>query len=130
MTRAAWLSWIVSLYLASCALPAFGDPIHPRHGIDCLLSIPWVLVIPAWWANPLFLVGCCLLAGRQPRAARFCGGLAVMLAASFPLSLHDPDNVHVGYFVWLASLALLVVASSGRAGRPLKPARVAGLDDF
>lgn len=131
MTRGTWLSWIVSLYVASLFLPAFGGPSHPHHGIDCLLSFPWVFVIAAWWANPLFFVGCCLLGGRHPWTARFCGTLAALLAASFPLTLHDgPDRVHIGYVVWLTSLVLLAIASFSRLGRPSKPARVAGLEDL
>ena len=41
----------------ACALPAFGDGSHATWGIVCLICVPFVLISPAWWANPLFFAG-------------------------------------------------------------------------
>lgn len=132
MARGTWLSWIVSLYVASCVLPAFGGPRNFVSGFQCLLAIPWVCLLPVWWANPLFFAGCSLLGGRRPAAARSCAILAALLAASFPLAFQGPgpERVQIGYVFWLASTIVLAVASFCRIGRPLKPAKVAEFEDF
>jgi hypothetical protein len=120
----------LALYVASCVLPAIGKPRNVIPGIVCLIWVPWVCLFPGWWANPLFFAGCSFLGGRRPAAARSCAILALLLAASVPLTTGGLDCFQIGYAFWTASIALLAVASFCRIGRPLKPAKVDGFEDF
>jgi hypothetical protein len=89
-----------------------------------LVLIGWIGLfqgIIAWLANPFLLVGWFLLAGRQLRAAAACAFAATVCASSFLLCktiLTDEGGNHsritgygVGYWLWLASAAVLLTAS-------------------
>lgn len=111
---------VAGLYLTSLFLPAIdlghSDPpaasgvargweVTAMGGILLFAGSP--LVIPVL-ANPVHWVGWLLLAVGHPRAARTAGVIGLILAAStwaVPMG-----ELLVGHYVWLASMAALVVA--------------------
>jgi hypothetical protein len=79
-----------------------------------------IFAIPAWvwWANPFFWFALVLFWRGRWRAAGFWGSTSVLLglvAALFELdtSSRFPRVLHIGYFLWLASLMLLAGAGLG-----------------
>jgi hypothetical protein len=84
------------------------------YGIDCLVAparIPLVLVmVPQWWATPLFLFGVCSLVGGKPRWGLACGVAAFGLGLTFGV-FGNLDNTRLGYWFWLAAMALLAASS-------------------
>ena len=119
-----WIRWlyavgIVATYCLACWLPAVDTPLG-QSGLFCLVLIPYVLKYAAWWANPLFLIGICLLTlleGSVPETRRqeysryrWVAGFGVaasLLAASTPF-YHD-IKVLEGYYLWQTSMVLLAV---------------------
>jgi hypothetical protein len=117
--RLGWIGWTIAiLYLTSFALPVGGIP-----GIACFalallagFHLPGVLLI--WAANPLMWAGLCYLRrGLWDRVLTL--GLIACLSASLFLGpdprsgmFHFPGGIPalVGYFAWLASMALLAAA--------------------
>ena len=75
------------LYAVACCLPAYwryGAPDGQYvYGLFCLIALPFVLISPAWYANPLFFWGCIALAGGNARRASWAGLAATILALSF-----------------------------------------------
>jgi hypothetical protein len=77
-----------------------------------------IFAIPAWvwFANPFFWWGLVLLAQGRWRAASLWGAAAVILGLLAVFILEGmserPRVVHIGYFVWLASLVWLAGAGS------------------
>jgi hypothetical protein len=81
----------------------------------------WVLVV-AWCANPVLWVGFLLLLARRWRGAALAGvvalGLGAVMAVSATVTVGDPRadirwsvaDYRVGYWLWLASMALLAAA--------------------
>lgn len=75
----------------------------------------------AWCANPVLWVGCLLLAAGWWRGAALAGCVALALGSVMVLAavIGDPNadvqwsvaDYRVGYWLWLGSLALLVLAS-------------------
>jgi hypothetical protein len=89
-----------------------------------LLLIGWLglfLGFIAWLANPLLLMGWLLLAVRQRRSAAACAFAATVCAGSFLFCktiVSDEAGHHsritgygLGYWLWLASAAVLLAAS-------------------
>jgi hypothetical protein len=81
----------------------------------------WVLAV-AWCANPVLWVGCLLLLARWWRGAALAGvvalGLGAAMAVSATVTFGDPRadirwsvaDYRVGYWLWLASMALMAAA--------------------
>jgi hypothetical protein len=75
----------------------------------------------AWCANPVLWVGCLLLAGGWWRGAALAGCMALALGSVMVLVavIGDPNadvqwsvaDYRVGYWLWLGSMALLVLAA-------------------
>jgi hypothetical protein len=82
----------------------------------------WVLLV-AWCANPVLWVGCLLLLARRWRGAALAGvvalGLGAAMAVSATVTVGNPRadirwsvaDYRVGYWLWLASMALLTAIS-------------------
>ena len=127
-TASRWWSLpIVLAYLVGLALPAvyrpgFGAPTSGLtgsvvYGYECLGSLPFALLSPSWWANPVWLLGVITLVRQNLKWARACGVVATLLALSiFAVGPFPPDNFHLsdmrpGYYVWLGSLLALFVTA-------------------
>jgi hypothetical protein len=98
-------------YGVACLLPAVRVSEGPQatvSGFACLASVPIVMIFPGWWANPLLFAGCASLR-RYPSVAVCLGLFALGLAATELVNPMSPLPV-AGYWVWLASIALLPVA--------------------
>jgi hypothetical protein len=75
----------------------------------------------AWCANPVLWVGCLLLVAGWWRGAALAGGVALILGSAMILAdlVGDPKadiqwsvaDYRVGYWLWLGSPALLVLAA-------------------
>jgi hypothetical protein len=110
--RTGWLLVVVILYVTACALPAIQiDPMNVTLGIWCLIGVPLVLLVPAWWANPALVAGVALFLCGRLRCALILGLIALFLSATFPF-FGGPrlSELRVGYFVWLGSLAIFVLS--------------------
>ncbi|HWO18921.1 MAG TPA: hypothetical protein VNO30_09095 [Kofleriaceae bacterium] len=115
----------LALYMLSLVLPAivainepliWGSP-HDEimTGIQCL-AIGW-LTVP-WYANVALCIAAIALACGRPGVAAFCSLLAIVLALS--LCVYVDKHVrspHAGYFVWLASMAVVFAGACARSRR-------------
>jgi hypothetical protein len=115
--RFEWGLVAVSLYVLSLVTPCmiveklFGGGTESEYGITCLL-LGW-LTIP-WYANPFLLLAVIANAWRAHELA-FIFSVAAFVAALtvFGYQAHD-FQVHVGYFIWLASIAATGITSIAR----------------
>jgi hypothetical protein len=113
------------LYAVSLCLPAVREHGVAASGFTCLV-VGFVTGIPAWFANPLFVLRVVLLACRVPVGAYLSGVVAFALGLSvFHYLQGGPsptqgapspgiariEGLRVGYFVWQASFAALTVAA-------------------
>jgi hypothetical protein len=114
-----------ALYALSLMLPAIvvvQKPLlwgAPRDelmaGIQCL-AIGWVTI--PWYANVMLGIASIALACRRTDMAAALSFIAIVLALStFAVLGPDLRTVHVGYFVWLASMVVVFVASCAGGGR-------------
>lgn len=108
------MAYVLSLMTPAIAImdaPLFSGPATEKllFGWDCLL-LGWVTV--PWLANPLLLVAAIVLALEQRILARVFA-VAALLAALGTLVLAEPDLLypHVGYFAWLASMVMVLIAT-------------------
>jgi hypothetical protein len=76
-------------------------------GAFCLIAVPYAMVFPAWWANLLLFAGCGLLPWRRTAWAALALGLVALALAASTLVHPETQHVRVGFWVWLASIALL-----------------------
>ena len=105
-----WLAAMATTYAIACACPAFGAPgQEPIYGWQCLVEIPYVIYFPAWYANPLFLVGCEAMGRGHNRVAAWLGVTATVLAASFGVYA-GLEPLKIGFLLWLVSMILLATA--------------------
>ena len=75
----------------------------------------------AWCANPVLWAGCLLLAARRWRLTALAGCLALVLGSAMLLAVvinyaradirWSVADYRVGYWLWLGSMALLVLAA-------------------
>jgi hypothetical protein len=81
-----------------------------------LVFLPWVLIHPAWYANLFLFLGMLVLATDRPRVAVVPGLIATLAALSFLLTngLETWRSLGIGYYFWLASMVMLVLASRDR----------------
>lgn len=122
----------LALFALSLALPALavlekplfgGDP-SPKTfpGVVCL-AMGW-LVLPGWLGNPLFLAAAILHGLRKHRVAIVLLSIALLLSLLAPLILTSMDggmfevqHVRVGYYVWIASMAVMLAGATRSALR-------------
>ena len=99
------------LFVASCFLPAIHVPDWGvLYGGGCLIF----MMLPAWWANPILLLGFIGAACKCSTELIGIGVLAFAVAASF-LFYHDSTmTLQIGYWVWLSSFAMFTLASVAR----------------
>ncbi len=125
-SRWLWLAIVLS-YCVSLALPAvfrhgFGAPTSGLSatvlfGYEMVGSLPFAMLAPSWWANPVWLFGVIALYRRKLTWAWYCGVVGSLLAllalgiGPFPPDNFELSHFRVGYYVWLSSmLALLAMA--------------------
>jgi hypothetical protein len=118
MSTRWWLLLVAALYGLALALPAIdnGDASFVFRGslpgYMCLIMVPLVCALPGWWANPLLLAGCVLLALRKTRAAWWVGLSALVLASTvFFMAIGDPKSLRTGSLFWLASMVAFFLAA-------------------
>ena len=115
--RVFWLfsGSIWGLYAFALALPAEnahrfeGDPVGPVLGYQALLGL-WVMpVVVVEGANLALIVGWLMLLSKRPWPVVWCG-LIGTLAALTPCFgvLADVGTLGLGYWLWLASIVLLL----------------------
>ncbi len=107
----------VVLYLVALASPAVDgslpaiDGYRVYRGWECLVELPLALMFPAWWANPLFVVGLACMLFRRVAIGGILGVIALLLSLSFCLDVLKEFErnrpVRVGYWLWVASMAVL-----------------------
>ena len=133
-TRALFIKATVAVYLASYFVPSWHDSAvsrggwfdgpafqgRPISGARAFVMSLFVRGIPMWLANPAFWFGLYSLARGRPRAAKVSSIVAVLLAVSqLPFYWRE---VHIGYWLWLASMGSLVAfcfrQSPEEASRP------------
>ena len=115
----------ITLYMLSLVLPAivsihkpllWGAP-HDElmFGIQCLL-IGWFTT--PWYANLALWLAGIALAYRRPGIAAMFSLTAIGLALTLGLYLNTlVRSPHVGYFAWLASMLVVLIASLARSLR-------------
>jgi hypothetical protein len=114
-TDRLWFYGLLFVYLLSCGLPPWqaGDA-NWVPGILCLILIPQVLFVPAWYANPLFFWGLSRLISGKRRNAGWLGVVASLLAISFvfttSLTRQKTESLAVGFYFWIASMIGLAIA--------------------
>jgi hypothetical protein len=104
------------LYGVSFFLPVLSP--GRMFGLEAFIySVLMVVTIPMWLANPMFWLGLALLSGRRWQGACFYGLLALVLGLSESWMFWD--QLTVGYFLWVGSMALLALAGwcGGRMSR-------------
>ena len=121
--RGALLAAITAAWLVSLALPAVYLPSGTAYGGLELLRRAWAAPqagILAWYANPLFVCAVSLGALGWLRTAGVLSGVALVLAltsfAAEPLARASGAAVPaltwgIGFYLWLAALASLCVAT-------------------
>jgi hypothetical protein len=126
-----WLFLLGTFYLLSCFLPEVKGVSPP--GIAYLIN-PFALIVPAWWANPLFFAGFVALAKGKIGLASGLGVVATVLASTFFIMSFEKfgfSSLKVPCFdCWLISMVGL--AASGFVVRegtrepdePEKPHRI------
>ncbi len=110
------LGVVLLLYGVACALPAYySHPGQAVYGFECLLMMvfvlfmPTLLVLPYWWANVAFFVGCATLAAGRAEPAMVLGIVGTACAASFVLISYPRDGIGIGYGFWVASMVCLAI---------------------
>ena len=125
--RFEWGLLALGLYMLSLVTPCvitqklFGGGTEAEPGMACLL-LGW-FTIP-WYANPLLLFAAIANAFRAHEIAFIFSVTALIAALTlFGYSTHDVQP-HVGYFIWLASIVTMGIASIVRMhDRDAKEAR-------
>lgn len=128
-TRVSITLLMLSLGLYVASLFSDGFYIQTAHARDAtigwaLLQFGWLSLfygIFAWLANPLFIAGWMMLVLHQKRVAAIFAVTALACSSSFLLcqtvitqeagSPELIDGYGLGYWLWLASPAVLVAAS-------------------
>jgi hypothetical protein len=78
-----------------------GDPTGSVGAKDLGLYLPWL-------ANPALWAGLWSLGRGRPRRAAAAGAVALPLSLAFLLT--EPTDLRAGYFAWVGSMALLLLA--------------------
>ena len=134
---ARWLLAVpVVLMIVSCCLPSL--EFNGERGVDVMVGgqvlalggLGLLIGIPGWLANPIWLAGVLLGLFRRRKGAAIAGGLAVLIACTVfsligrevPTDEGGVNHMHLarllpGFYVWLLSLASLVVVSLPRIAK-------------
>jgi hypothetical protein len=112
--RFEWGLLALGLYMLSLVTPCvitqklFGGGTETNPGLACLL-LGWCTI--PWYANPFLLVAAIANAFRAHEIAFIFSVTA--LVAALTLFGYDAREIqpHVGYFIWLASIAAMGVSS-------------------
>jgi len=108
------LQLALAIYAVSFLLPAYEDRydnrlvVHPGWSAF-LQAMLWLEV--AWLANPAFWTAVILVVRGRPRLAFASAASGALLAARFLVDQKGIDSLRVGYYVWLASMIVLIVAA-------------------
>ncbi len=122
----------IALFALSLALPAlavidkplFGGGGSPKTfpGVVCF-AMGW-LCLPGWLGNPLFLAAAILHTLRRHRVAIVLLSIALLLSilapvmiASMRTGLFELQHVMVGYYVWIASMVVMLIGATRSALR-------------
>lgn len=125
-SRVPWATLSLFLYLVSLVVPAIvfeSRPLFGGGGHEVLwpgfacLEIGW-LALP-WYGNVALLGGAITYLLRRRLAAQVLAAIAFGLALTSFLYLgEDVVALHVGFYLWLASMAALFVAAGQRRRDP------------
>lgn len=122
-------SWLLSLALPAVAVrggPALDGLDMLRQGWGALSS-----GVPSWYANPVFLLACAAALAGRAKLAGVLAGVALLLAltsfAAPELAAAGGRNLvavawQVGFYVWLAAHAGLLLAAWSMAAAHLRDA--------
>ena len=103
---------VLVVYATSFFLPVIdaGTP-QAMYGYQAFFwALVSVIYLPMWLSNPVVWIGCGYCVDGRWKAARNCGLVAVLLAISEVLFWDDPPEI--GYYLWVASMVMLAVASA------------------
>jgi hypothetical protein len=134
MTRENLIPWVLTLYLAACALPAIHMPREgagefkiPAEDVFGFKALVWgwttLFLVPAWLTNPLLLAGLIGYGCRRYIVALIMGITASLTALSIWF-LPGRGPLLIGYYLWQASGFVLTLAAY-RAWRFVGPAVLA-----
>ncbi len=130
-----WCERLATLSFCTYSVSLFMPAVRPGNssevwtGFQCLLAVVSTfpmgcMLHPAGWANLTLVLGWYGLSRGRPTRAAVWGGVSVALAGSFYfVSLSEPDLpggswVLAGYWTWLGSMGLLLLAPAFSRGRP------------
>ncbi len=99
-------------YVGSFALPVSSE----FYGVHAFLYALFYCFIPSlnglpWFANVALWVGVVYLTRDRWHEARRAGLIAIALGLTVLPICWNKDNPEVGYYVWLASMAILTVGA-------------------
>lgn len=110
------LQLALAIYAVSFLLPAYEDRdifenrVVVHAGWEAFLkAMLWLEV--AWLANPAFWTAVILIVRGRPRLAFASAASGALLAARFLVDRKGIDSTRVGYYVWLASMIVLILAA-------------------
>lgn len=136
--RDRWAAVVLAImYVVSLCLPALSERGGPGYmggssmtywGYTCAGALPFVMIAPPWWANPLYLIGLVCLATGRHRGALILGVLATLLALGTIMMEYEnlwpttPGRdpffpFGPGYFCWVAGMLGLIGVSTERCLR-------------
>ena len=111
-TRQAFIAAVLTVYVVSFFLPV----INAIPGWGVLLMNLFVVWVPSWAANPLLLVGLYSFNHGQYGKTAILGFIALLLGTIWLWGLlfdHDQNTgLGPGYWVWLGSMALLILGAA------------------
>jgi hypothetical protein len=92
-----------------------GDPVFGWQAFLMGMIYCWALPLTiAWWANVFFWLGLMALSCHQYRKAAILGLIAFFLGLSVLCNV-DGNRPQAGYFIWIGSMAGLLVTGIGKA---------------
>ena len=109
-----------AVYMHGFGAPTSGIPGSVMPGYEMVLTLPFAMLSPSWWANPIWLVGIVFLVRQKFSVAWYCGLTATILAllviafGPVPPDFFKLENLHSGYYLWLSSMVALIAAAQWR----------------
>jgi hypothetical protein len=134
MRRFAMIAGLVLMYILACALPVRSSGQFANGpGINCLVApfifFPFGLLVPFWWANPLFFGGCLALGAGNNRLAGWLGLIASLLAVVYN-GMAGFDGMREGSALWMIAMFWLTVAGFGLPDERDKVAKPGAMDEL
>ena len=114
--RRAGIAIATGLYMLALSLPVFENDSRIARGWEFVLpfGIPgsgYLLMLPPWWANLVFLMGLICLARGAGRAAFWCGVAALALVSTILIYV---DGVRFtplpAQLIWVSAMIVLTVS--------------------